>query len=81
MKHKNNCPVCGGKRVKDFIRYDKRWGNSVAIFENVPAEVCPQCGEIWIDGKTLEKIEKVFLKGKKPSYTITVPVWHLKKAA
>lgn len=81
MAKRNYCAACGGILVKDIIRYDKRCGNDVAIFEKVPAETCPQCGEVWIDGKVMEKIERLFLKKSKPQYKISIPVWELKKAA
>jgi YgiT-type zinc finger domain-containing protein len=81
MNKKNLCAVCGGILIEEDIRYDKRWEDKIAIFENVPAQVCPQCGETWIDGKILEKMEKLFHKKMRPTYKLMIPVWSLKKAA
>lgn len=67
--------------IRDVIQYDKRWGKQIVVFEDVPVETCPQCGEIWLDGKTTEKMEKLFLKKTKPTHVLTVPAWSLKKAA
>ena len=51
------------------------------LFENVPTLVCSACDEIWLDGKVLEKMEKVFQKGAKPTHWISIPVWSFPKAA
>lgn len=81
MNKKNYCAVCGGTLVDELIRYDKRFGDEVAVFEDVPARVCHQCGESWLDSAIVEKMEEIFHKKKKPTHKLLVPVWSLKKAA
>lgn len=81
MTTKNYCAVCGGTLINESIRYDKRFGDEVAVFEDVPAKVCHQCGETWLDAATVEKMENIFHKKLKPTHNLSVPVWSLKKAA
>lgn len=81
MTTKKYCAVCGGTLTSESILYDKRFGDEVAVFEDVPAMVCHQCGETWLDATTVEKMEHIFLKKEKPAHKLSVPVWNLKKAA
>ncbi len=77
---KNLCANCGGKLKAKKIEYEKKMGEKRAIFDDVPAHVCSECHEVWIDGKVLEKIESIFLKGTKPKKWLKVPVWSFSHA-
>ena len=45
------------------------------LIENVPAEVCEQCGEITYSPDVTDKILKYANNDLKPSRTIEVPVY------
>lgn len=60
--------------VAKEIEYEKKIGSKRMLFEDVPADVCVSCEEIWIDGKVLQNLEKVFLKPKKTSRYLSIPV-------
>ncbi len=52
------CEFCDGiTETKSVSRTFKRFGREFQ-FENIEAEVCPNCGEIYFDGKTLKEIEE-----------------------
>ena len=81
MKKKHRCANCGGTLVNEMIRYDKHWGDEIVIFEDVPAEVCTQCDEVWLDGKTVEKMDRLLFRKTRPTRMLSVPTWSLKRAA
>ncbi len=78
---KNRCASCGGTLVAQKICYDKKVGKRMFSFEDVPALVCSACDEVWMDGKTVEKMEKILHKGLKPTRWARVPIWSLSRAA
>ena len=43
------CYFCKGKTEKQRVTVDYRWGDKLVVIENVPAEVCTQCGERYFD--------------------------------
>jgi YgiT-type zinc finger domain-containing protein len=52
------CEFCDGTtETKTVSRTFKRFGQEFR-FENIEAEVCPKCGEIYFDGKILKEIEE-----------------------
>ena len=52
------CEYCDGvTETKSVSRTFKRFGQEFR-FENIEAEVCPKCGEIYFDGQTLKEIEE-----------------------
>ena len=53
------CPLCGGKKVAGHTTYSADLGEGVVVVRHVPAEVCEQCGEAWIDPVTAKKLEEV----------------------
>lgn len=58
-----------------------RWGKEIFLFENVAAEVCSQCGEIFFAPEVLRLMDKQ-AKGKlKPEKTVTIPVIKLPEKA
>ena len=52
------CEYCDGvTETKSVSRTFKRFGQDFR-FENIEAEVCPKCGEIYFDGQMLKEIEE-----------------------
>lgn len=78
MKPKT-CANCGGALVKQEIDYEKKVGNRRALFENVPAQVCTRCEEVWLDASVAEKIEKLFWKSLRPKKWLRIPILSLSK--
>ena len=43
------CPLCGGHKQPGKTTYSVDLGSGVILVRNVPATVCVQCGEAWIE--------------------------------
>ena len=59
------CDICGkeGAEIRLMTRsYGK--GANLLIIENVPAVVCPHCGESYLTADTLHEIERIKLHRK-----------------
>ena len=53
------CAFCKSDLEERQIRYVQDFKGRVVIVENVPAEVCTQCGEQLIRPEVAEKIQKI----------------------
>jgi YgiT-type zinc finger domain-containing protein len=73
------CALCGGEFKEKIIIFDQPWGDELYRFENVPAKVCSQCGEIWLSAEVAEEMDRIIEKHEKPIKYERVPVYSLKK--
>ncbi len=81
MPRKTKCAVCGGTLQKKTITHTQPWGDQLYRFEKVPAAVCVQCGEIWLDASTTQLIDDIIQKKqRKPKRYQKVPVFSLAEA-
>jgi YgiT-type zinc finger domain-containing protein len=55
----NLCPLCGGRKKEGYTTYSADLGVGVIVVRHVPATICEQCGEAWIDPKTAQRLETV----------------------
>lgn len=76
-KAMKKCYFCQGEVIKKRIRHVHYWGDDIVIFENVPAEVCTQCGETFFSPEVLKMIDAATLKQTPPDKSIDVPVFSL----
>ena len=53
------CAFCKGDTEERVIRYVQEFDGRVVIIENVPAQVCTQCGEQLIQPEIAEKVQKI----------------------
>lgn len=67
------CYYCGGTIKQKRIRYIHEWGDKIIIFENLPVEVCSQCGEKYLSPDIIEMIDKVTATTKAKKY-VKIPV-------
>ena len=49
------CYFCKGKVVEKKVKVDFRWGDELVVIEDVPAEVCQQCGKNILARKCIRK--------------------------
>lgn len=71
------CYFCKGTVKRKRIRHVHHWGDQIIVFENVPAEVCEQCGEVYFSPDVLKIMDKATLEKTKPDKTLSVPVFSL----
>lgn len=77
----NQCPICGGELQARSVTYPQEYGESIVILENVPAEVCRQCGEVLLRPEVLEKVQEVVWSGTTPKRMASIPVYDLAQVA
>ena len=74
------CLFCRGPVQESRIRHVHRWGEGIVVFEHVPAEVCQQCGEVYLDPNVLEAIDVITSSEAEPEAILSVPVYSLAAA-
>ena len=62
------CFLCKGDVEKSTTTYMTEYNGCYIIIKNVPCTKCTQCGEEFLNGVTLQKIEKI-LEGLKSMLT------------
>jgi len=75
-KTKPHCATCGSTLKETTITHEERRGNQLYLFQNVPAQVCGACGEIWIEEKVLQEIDQLIESGR-PVRQQQTPVFDL----
>lgn len=53
------CEFCGGQTAKKRVKRQHWLNGKLYIVENVPAEVCSQCGERYFHTTTLDKLDNL----------------------
>jgi len=53
------CPLCRGEKKPGATTYSVDLGFGVVVVRNVPAKICNQCGEEWIEEKVAKELEKI----------------------
>jgi YgiT-type zinc finger domain-containing protein len=74
--NQNNCSVCGAVLEDQKITYTQAIDGKVYIVEDVPALVCPQCGEIYLAPETVNAIQEQIEHGQATG-TREVPVYRV----
>ena len=77
MPAPNHCTQCGGSLEPRTITHQQPWGAELYEFENVPALVCQQCGEVWLEAQTGQLMETIIRQQTKPKRYHQVPVFSL----
>ena len=75
------CAFCKGNTEERLITYVQEYKGRVVIIENVPAEVCTQCGEKFIGPEVAEKIQRLVWEQPAPKRRADVPVYDLAEVA
>lgn len=68
------CYFCKGKIVEKRVRVDFRWGDELVVIEDVPAEVCQQCGEKYFSSEVYKAMENLAKTKAKPVKHIAIDV-------
>lgn len=74
------CPVCRGRMTEMRVRHVQAWREQVVVFENVPAEVCDQCGETLFSGPVVDKLNGLLWSMPPAPRTMEAPVYDLSAA-
>lgn len=68
----SKCPICEGKVAAGKTTFTVDLSSGVVVARNVPAYVCTQCGEEWIDDPTSVKLEAIAARAKAQNTQIEV---------
>ncbi len=61
--------------IEQNVTYILETEKKVILIENVPARVCLESGERFFSPETVEKIQEIVWKEKKPKRVIETPVY------
>jgi YgiT-type zinc finger domain-containing protein len=59
MTSPDNCPLCAGQLRQGATTFTADFGAGVVVVRHVPARVCSQCGEAWIEDATAAQVERL----------------------
>lgn len=78
----NKCSVCKATLKEKEITYTQELEGKVYVVSDVPALVCPQCGEQYLSTDTADEIQKVIEQGEKGKKRPIrqIPVFHFPQA-
>ncbi len=75
------CYLCRGEVVKKRVNVKRIFDQRMIVIEDVPAEVCIQCGEQYFSPDVVLKMEKIKKAKKFPGeQMLEVPVRHFSQA-
>jgi YgiT-type zinc finger domain-containing protein len=74
------CYFCKGPLRVRRIEHMHEWGGERFLIRNVRAEVCSQCGEVFLAPATLKEIDRLVTKDR-PKEHVSVAVFNLKSRA
>jgi len=64
--------MCKGELAKDVINHVVDIDGRITIVKNVPADVCKQCGESYIDHDTAIKLEQIVEQAQQSGAEVTI---------
>ncbi|KAF5426249.1 hypothetical protein C5S39_15135 [Candidatus Methanophagaceae archaeon] len=68
------CYFCRGKVIEKRVGVDFRWGDELMVIEDVPAEVCQQCGEKYFSPEVYKTMENLVKTKEKTVRHIAIDV-------
>jgi HTH-type transcriptional regulator/antitoxin MqsA len=72
------CPVCKTETVCQIVTYSQIYNGQLVAVENVPADVCPRCGEQYFAKETADQIQKIIYSGD-ATKKLEVPLYNYSK--
>jgi YgiT-type zinc finger domain-containing protein len=73
----DRCYFCRGRVVAEKIEHLHRWGSALLLVKGLPAEVCEECGEVYLPPASLHILDDLTTKHGTPTEFIQVPVYSL----
>lgn len=74
-EHCGRCPLCGGTKREGTTTFvvDLKFG--VVVVREVPAFVCGNCGDAWIDHPAAMKLEDIVDDARRKHAVVEVTQW------
>ncbi len=71
MKHiPSICPLCSGQVKPGTTTFSIDLQSGVVVVRKVPAYVCQQCGEEWLDDEQSAKLEKIVARARQENFQL-----------
>lgn len=64
--------MCGGHKEFGHTLFSVDLGEGVVVVRHVPATICNQCGEEWIDNKTAQQLENIVEEARQKKHQLEV---------
>jgi len=64
--------MCGGDRASGHTSFVAELGSGVLLVRGVPATICDQCGEEWLDDATARRLEEIAGEARKKNPLVEV---------
>ncbi|MGH2373259.1 MAG: type II toxin-antitoxin system MqsA family antitoxin [bacterium] len=75
MERAGTCPLCAGGKEPGTTTFTVDLGFGVVVVRDVPALVCSQCGEAWIEDAVAAKLESVVTDARRRRAVVEVMRW------
>jgi len=69
------CPLCGGQKQAGTTTFTVDLKFGVVVVRDVPALICEQCGDEWIDDAVAAKLENVVEDARRRRSVVEVTQW------
>lgn len=64
--------MCGGHKEAGHTTFSVDLGDGLVVVRHVPALICNQCGEEWIDNKIAQQLEEIVLEARQKKHQLEV---------
>ena len=68
------CYFCKGHVSRKNIDYMARRGNQYMLVKNLPADVCDQCGEVYLDIESSHRVDNALHQSSKAKEYLSIPI-------
>ncbi len=75
MNSMDLCPLCGGQKMLGETTFTADLESCLIVVRKVPAKVCEQCGESWLEQKTAKKLEELVQEARKKEAEVEIVHW------
>ena len=75
------CAICNGNLKKKLVKLELWVESELVIVEDIPSDICNQCGEKYISAEVSKKIDKLLGQRSKAKKKLEVPVLTLGDSA
>jgi YgiT-type zinc finger domain-containing protein len=62
---RDSCPLCRGDLAVGTTTFTADFGQGLVVVRRVPAQVCQQCGEAWIEDDVAARLEDLVQEAKR----------------
>jgi len=72
MTQPDKCPLCGGMKELGHTTFSVDLGDGLVVVRHVPATICNQCGEEWIENQTAQQLETIVEEARQKKHQLEV---------